>query len=73
MMETFENLATADVAKFLYENLKYWDGLETAFVNVDMKLSELNDEANKRDQIIETLDQAHVSTANSNIPYIWSV
>ena len=72
-METFESLAMADVAKFLYENLKYWDGLETAFVNVDMKLSELNDEANKRDQIIETLDQAHVSMSNDMVSAIWSV
>lgn len=73
MMETFENLAIADVAKFLYENLKYYDGLDTAFVSIDMKLSELNDEANKRDSIIEQLDIAHVSASSDTTPYIFTV
>ena len=72
-METFEKLAMADIAGFLYQNLKYFDGLETAFLNLDLKLSELNDIANKRDQIVEELDNAHVSTSNDNIPYLFSV
>ena len=72
-MEVFERLATADIANFLYQNLKYYDNLETAFVNIDLKLNELNDVANKRDQIIEELDQAHVSMSNDQICAIWSV
>ena len=35
MMETFEDLAMADVARFLYENLKYYDGIETVYANID--------------------------------------
>ena len=72
-METFESLATADVANFLYMNLRYYDGLETTYLNIDLKLSELNDAANKREQIIEYLKDSYVSTSNDNIPYIWTV
>ena len=72
-METFEKLAIADVAKFLYENLKYYDNLETAFINLDLKVQSLEEAAGKRDSIIEELDNAHVSTSNDNIPYIMTV
>lgn len=72
-MEIFERLAQADVSNFLYQNLKYFDGLETIFVNVDLKLSELQDEANKRESVIETLENSYVSTSNDNIPYIFTV
>ena len=72
-METFEALATADVAKFLYMNLKYYDGLETAFINIDLKLSDLQDEMQKRDNIIEDIKNSYVSASNDNIPYIWTV
>lgn len=73
MMETFESLAFADIANFLALNLRYFDGLETVFVNVDLKLSELQDVANKRTDIIEKLENSYVSTSNKNIPYIWTV
>lgn len=70
MMETFENLAQADVARFLYEGLKYFDGLETVYANLDIKLSDLETEAGKRDDIVEKLDEAHVTAANKNQPLI---
>ena len=70
MMETFESLAQADVAKFLYENLKYFEGLETIYANIDIKLSDLETEASKRDDIVEKLDEAHVTAANKNQPFI---
>lgn len=72
-MEIFESLAIADVANYLYQNLKYYDGLDTAFVNIDLKLNELNDAANKRDNIIDELKNSYVSTSNDNIPFIWTV
>ena len=73
MMETFENLAQADVARFLYEGLKYFDGLETVYANLDIKLSDLETEAGKRDDIVEKLDEAHVTAANKNQPLILCV
>lgn len=72
-MEVFEKLAQADVARFLYMNLRYFDGFETAYVNIDLKLSELQDEAGKREQVIEDLENSYVSTSNDNIPYIFTV
>lgn len=72
-METFESLCQADVANFLYMNLRYYDGLETAYLNIDLKLSELNDAAGKREQIIEYIRESAVSSSNDNIPYVFSV
>lgn len=72
-MDTFERLAMSDVANYLYMNLRYYDGFETAYVNIDLKLSELQDVASRRDNIIEELDNAHVSASNPEIPYVWSV
>ena len=73
MMETFEKLAEADVARFLYENLKYYDGLETVYANIDLKMSDLENKASVRDDIVEKLDEAHVSAANKNQPLIFTV
>nr|DAG94172.1 MAG TPA: hypothetical protein [Herelleviridae sp.] len=73
VMETFESLAQTDVARFLYMNLRYLDNLETIYLNIDLKLSELQEEANKRDEIINTIKESYVSTSNDNIPYIMTV
>ena len=64
-METFEQLAIADVASFLYENLKYFDGLENVYANIDLKMQDLQEKANRRDEIVQKLDDAHVSCANN--------
>lgn len=73
MMETFEKLAVADVARFLYENLKFFDGLETVHATIDLKMSDLENVASTRDDIVEKLDEAHVSAANKNQPMIYVV
>lgn len=72
-MEVFEELAQADIANFLFMNLRYYDGFETAYVNIDLKLSELQDEANKRKDVVDKLQESYVSTSNDNIPYIMTV
>ena len=72
-METFEALAQADVANFLYMNLRYFDGLETIYVNIDLKLSELEQAASRRTDIIEDIKNSYVSASNDNIPYIMTV
>lgn len=73
MMETFENLAEADVAKFLYEGLKYFEGLETVHANIDLRLGDFETAAGKRDDIVQILDDAHVSFSNKNQPMIITV
>ena len=73
MMEAFEALAQADIAGYLYRNLKYYDGLQTVYATIDLKLSDLENEMNKRDDIINTIKESYVSTSNKNQPYIWTV
>ena len=72
-MEKFEQLAQADIANFLMNNLKYWDGLETVFSTIDMKLSYLENEANKRDNVIDYLEQNYISANNKAIPLIMTI
>ena len=72
-METFENLATADVASFLYEQLKMYDNLETTYSNIDLKLSSLEEKSRDRQQIIEYLESNYVSAANRNQPILLTI
>lgn len=73
MMSIFEELAQADIANHLYMNLRYFDGIDTAYINIDLKLNELQEVAGKRESILEEIKNSYVSAANSAIPYIWSV
>jgi hypothetical protein len=72
-METVEKLAIADVASFLYQELKYYDGLETVFANIDLKMNDLQEQANKRDEIEQTLKEGYVSAANQNQPIMYTI
>lgn len=72
-MGVFEELAQADIANFLFKNLRYYDGLETVYLNIDLKLSELESEAGKRPEVIEKLENAYVSASNDNIPYMITI
>lgn len=72
-METFESLAQADIARLLFMNLRYVDGLESVYLTLDLKLNELEQEANRRQEIIDELKQSYVSASNDNIPYIMSI
>jgi hypothetical protein len=69
-METFEALAQADIANFLYTHLKYYDKLETVYATIDLKMDELEREAGKRDGIMEKLEGGYVTAANDDQPYI---
>ena len=72
-METFESLAQADIALYLYRYLEHYDQLETVYAQIDLKLSALQDEASKRDDIINTLKDGYVSAANKNQPIMFTV
>jgi hypothetical protein len=72
-MEVFEELAAADVANFIYGNLKYVDKAEFTYINVDLLLDDLRSIAENRPNIIEKLENSYVSAANDNIPYIMTV
>ena len=72
-METFESLAQSDVANFLYENLKYWDGLETVLSNADLKLARLQEEGQKRESIVDKLENSYVSAGNEAIQIMMTI
>jgi hypothetical protein len=72
-MEKFEQLAEADIAGFLANNLKYWDGFETVFSTIDLKISNLENEAGKRDNVLDYLENNYVSAGNKAIPLIMTV
>lgn len=72
-METFEALAQADIARYLWMNLRYFDNLDTGYINIDLKLSELESEANKRENIVEELKNSYVSAANDTLPMIMTI
>ena len=72
-METFENLALADVATFIYEDLKMFDNLETVFANVDLKLQSIEEKARNRERIVEELERNYVSAANKNQPIMLTI
>ena len=72
-METFERLAIADVATYLFQYLKHYDGLETVFANVDLKLSYLETEAGKRDDVVQYLNDSYVSPSNSAQPIMYTI
>ena len=72
-METFEQLAQADVATYLFEYLKHYDGIETVYANIDLKLSSLESQAQRRMEIIEFLRDNYVNPANTNQPIMYTV
>lgn len=73
MMEMFEQLAQADIALYIYQQLKYYDNQDTVYMQLDLKLETLQEWANKRDDIVRQLDEAHTTTANENGSLIMTV
>lgn len=72
-MSLFEDLAQADVATFLVNNLKYFDNLETVYMSIDLKLDEIRSIADTRRDIIDRMRESYVSTSNDECPIIWTV
>lgn len=72
-METLEELAKIDVANFLFQELKYFDGLETVYANIDLKLSQLENEASRRQELIDRLNDGYISASNDNQPIMFTV
>ena len=64
MMETFESLAQCDVAIFLYQQLKYFDDFDTTYAQLQLKLDTLQSWADRREDLVNKLDEAHTTTAN---------
>lgn len=71
--ELLENLATSDVASFLVSYLQHYEGLETVFAGVDLKLSYIENWAGRREDYIGQLKEGYTSAANSNQPIMFCV
>jgi hypothetical protein len=72
-MEIFENLATSDVANMLVAYLSHYEGLETVFASVDLKLSYIERWADRREEFVQQLKDGYVSPANENQPILYTV
>ena len=73
MMETFESLAQCDVAIFLYQQLKYFDDFDTTYAQLQLKLDTLQSWADRREDLVNKLDEAHTTTANFDQTLIMTV
>lgn len=72
-MDTFENLAQADVAGFLWNKLKLFQDLQTVFANVNMRLEDLQEQYNRREEIMNYIKESYVSASNKHQPYLFCV
>lgn len=73
MMETFESLAQCDVAIFLYQQLKYFDDFDTTYAQLQLKLDTLQSWADRREDLVNKLDEAHTTTSNFDQTMIMTV
>ena len=64
-MELLEELASSDIAKFLYATLKYFDKLETSYGTIDLKLEKVEEYKDKRDDIMQRLKEGFISAGGS--------
>ena len=46
-------LATLDVKKFMYDNLKLYGNLQTAYGNIDIKIDDWSNAEQEREQLIQ--------------------
>lgn len=67
-MDTFESLAMADVAGFLYNKLKLFQDLQTVFASVNIRIEDLQEQYQKREEIMNYIKESYVSAANKNQP-----
>lgn len=73
-METFERLAKADIATFLFGQLKLYDNLPILFGGeCNLRLESIEESMNDRDNVIDELKEGYVGAANVNQPICYSM
>lgn len=72
-MRIFEDLATCDVAEYLYSNLKFYDEIDTVFANTSLRLDDLKAWADRRQEIIDKLEENYVAADNFNQPLWYTI
>lgn len=72
-MEIFEQLAVCDVAIYLYNQLKYYNNINTTYATSELQIDILQDYANRRDDVVQQLRDGYVSFANKYQPMILAI
>ena len=73
MLNTFTDLAEADVCNFILNKIDMYNNMETAFNTIDLKLDTIAEKARRRDEIIEQLKNDHVNASNQYMPVMLTV
>lgn len=72
-METFEELAELDIKIFLYNSLKLFQGIDTVFGTIDLKIDDWEGAANERKEFVEQLREKYISADNLKQPIMYTV
>lgn len=72
-MEIFEELAMCDIAGWLYGELKYFDQLDTVLSTIDLKMDELREYRDRRENVMDKIRESYVSAGNDNQPIMYTV
>jgi hypothetical protein len=73
MLNTFTDLAEADVCNYILNKIDMYNNMETAFNTIDLKLDTIAEKARRRDEIIEQLKNDHVNASNQYMPIMLTV
>ena len=73
MMSIFEQLCCSDVATYLYNELKFYDGTESGYGTSNLRLERIEYWMDKQDEIIEKLQEASVSASNEACPIMMTI
>ena len=73
MLNTFTDLAEADVCNYILNKIDMYNNMETAFNTIDLKLDTIAEKARRRDEIIEQLKNDHVNASNQYMPVMLTV
>jgi hypothetical protein len=73
-METFEELCLFDLQDFLYQELKFFDGLESIYGgNIDLKMDDWAQAQNNRKDFVKLLKDTFITAGNQFIPIMFTV
>ena len=72
-LNLFEDLCTCKIAELIYGHLKYFDGIETGYQTIDLKLDTIQEWISRTDDIINTINDSYVSLANKNQPAFYFI
>lgn len=64
---TFTKLALLDVKSFLYNNLKYFDQIETSFGSINLRIDEWSNADSEREDLLSQWNDKYLSNRTRNI------